>query len=156
MRSGEEWKRDGEREFEQELHGEFGGRLSRGVGACREEIGYSMWHLVAAKLLEDNIQQQFLYGATNDGITANDLLDDLREGMSVFRAHHKPTNFEGSWDELVRRTAFKTPLEICVELNVPLILWDEEEGFEGKLHPVIIAAQRRSCELIGWPLDEVL
>ena len=154
--TGHEWKREGERAFEQELHGEFGGRLSRHVHACREEVSYSMWHMMAAKLLGPKAQAKFLEAASNGGVTSNELIDDLREGMALFQIHHRSNLHEGSWNDLVRRTAFMTPLEICVELNVPLILWDEEDEFRGKLHPVIIAAQRRSCELIGWPLDEVL
>lgn len=155
MRSGDEWRHE-EPEFDQETHGEFGGRLSRGVDSCREEVSYSMWHMMAAKLLGPKAQAEFLEAASNGDVSSNQLIDDLREGMGMFQVHHRSNLHEGSWEDLVRRTAFKTPLEICAELNVPLILWDEEDEFRGQLHPVIIAAQRESLRLIGWPQDEVL
>jgi hypothetical protein len=157
MLSGEEWKYDDPPVYETETHGEFGGRLSRGVPATTEGLGYTMWHLLAAKLLPHDTQLEFLGNASQSDVTADMLIDDIREGMTIFPHYRRTEKYTATaWADLVRRTAFRSPFEICEELGVPLILWEDNFQFSGKLHPVILAAQKESCARIGWPLDEVL
>ena len=136
-------------------HGIWAGRLPFGSIACMERGGYSMWHLLAAKALPPQTAMDFLEIATEEA-TADELLDDLREKMTVFDdAWRKPwLEWSGlrttryGWKRLQRETAFCSPLEICERLCVPLIAFDLDDDWP-EIHPVIEAAQleslRRLC-----------
>lgn len=134
-------------------HGEWRGRLPAGAIACREHWGYSMWHLVAIKALPTCDQETFLISACDQ--PANELIDDLREHMTVFNdiwkvsweTHSGMCENRLSWRRMCGETMFCSPLEICARLQVPLIGWpdDEESWLDGvALHDVIEAAQEES------------
>lgn len=147
---------------EWQTHGEFGGRLGVGVKGTAEHLGFSMWHLLAAKMIGPAVQDDFLCRASEE-VSTNELIDDLREGMAVFdHSYSSPwkkyapyRSMRVSYASIVRRTAWKTPLGICRELRVPLILWPA--GYEPtcKLHPVVRMFQAESCRVSGWPVDEL-
>lgn len=135
-------------------HGTFIGRLPKGAIPCSEPMGYSMWHLLAAKCLSPEQQEQFLHDASEAG--TNELLDDIRETMTVFDDTWRKGWYEWSgirtnrfgWNCLRQDTAWRTPLEICARLQVPLIAWDED-WILPQLHPVIEAAQTQSLRNLG-------
>jgi hypothetical protein len=156
MFDGEMWKYSDPSRADS--HGVFSGRLTPGCLGTDEGIGFSMWHLVAAKLVSPQQQADFLVEANQ--ATADALIDDIREGMAVFPAYyennyleriHDVGTYTDTWEELVSKTSFKSTLEICEGLGVPLILWPLSFEFKEKLHPVIQAAQRESYRRCGWP-----
>lgn len=137
------------------LHGVWSGRLPVGSLPCMERGGYSMWHLLAAKALPPDTVMDFLQSAS-DQASSNELIDDLRETMTVFDEIWRKAWCEWSglstyrfgWKRLQRETAFCTPLEICARLGVPLIAFDVETEWP-ELHPVIEAAQTESLRRLG-------
>lgn len=147
---------------EYSIHGEFGGRLSTSVHSTTEWLGYSMWHLCAAKLCSQGVLETFLEGAAN--VSADVLLDDLREGMTVFPDSLRKNyleyapyqNTRQSWRSVRAMTAFRSPLEICKAVGYPLIWLDDIDSLDVTLHPVVKSAQIESARLIGWPLDELI
>jgi hypothetical protein len=120
-----------------------------------ERGGYSMWHLLAAKALPPQTAMDFLDIATEEA-TADELIDDLREFMTVFDDVWKKPWMEWSglktsrfgWKKLVRTTAFCSPLQICERLRVPLINFDLEQDWPS-IHPVIEAAQLESLKRLS-------
>lgn len=135
-------------------HGTFIGRLPKGAIPCSEPMGYSMWHLLAAKCLDPDQQELFLMNACDVG--TNELIDDLRESMTVFNDTWRKSWYENSemrssrfgWNRLRRETAWCTPLQICARLQVPLIFFNEDWVLPS-LHPVIEAAQAQSLRNLG-------
>lgn len=144
------WMRD-KPQMHSPPHAEWRGRLPAGAIACREQFGYSMWHLLAAKALPPDTVLQFLENACR--ATTDELIDDLREHMTVFDETWRMSWYDWSgmrsnrfgWKKLCRITAFSTPLEICEKLRVPLICFDADEDWP-TLHPVIEAAQMASLK----------
>jgi hypothetical protein len=120
-----------------------------------ERGGYSMWHLLAAKALPPQAAMDFLEVASED-VSADELLDDLREVMTVFDNTWKKPWLEWSglrtsrfgWKRLQRETAFCSPLTICERLRVPLIAFDLNNEWPA-IHPVIEAAQMESLRQLG-------
>ncbi|NBB81131.1 MAG: hypothetical protein GVY36_17110 [Verrucomicrobia bacterium] len=131
-------------------HGIWGGRLSCEAIPCMEIRGYSMWHLLAAKALPQEVARMFLHNASEQA-SADGLIDDLREVMTVFDDAWRQTWLDCSglrvyrfgWKRLQRETAFRTPLQICERLGVPLITFDISQEWP-EIHPVIEAAQTES------------
>ncbi len=136
-------------------HGVWRGRLPQGAIPCMEQGGYSMWHLLAAKALSPEVARDFLQEATEEA-SANELIDDLREVMTVFNDIWRKNwiqwsglqSYRFGWRRLQRETAFCTPLQICERLRVPLIAFDVSEEWPA-LHPVIEAAQAESLRQLG-------
>ena len=136
-------------------HGVWRGRLTKGAIPCMERGGYSMWHLLAAKALSPEVSRDFLQDASQEA-TADELIDDMREVMTVFDdiwrqnwmqlSGLKTTRF--GWKKLQRETAFCTPMQICERLRVPLIAFDVSEEWP-EIHPVIEAAQMESLRRLG-------
>lgn len=135
-------------------HGTFIGRLPVGAIPCSEPMGYTTWHLLSAKCLGSDAQEEFLLNANEAG--TNELLDDLRESMAVFDDVWRKSWYEHSgmrsscfgWNCLRRKTAWCTPLQICARLQVPLIHF-HEDWILPSLHPVIEAAQAQSLRNLG-------
>jgi len=135
-------------------HGQYAGRLSVGAKPCLEICGYSMWHLLAAKCLSPEVQEEFLASAHD--VETNELIDDIRETMAVFdqtwsKGWHQWSGMRGSntdWNRIREITAWCTPLEICARLQVPLIAWTQDWMLTS-LHPVIEAAQAESLRNLG-------
>lgn len=159
--NGESWKWGSGFSGGYKGHGSFSYRLPPGHYGTDEVGGVSMWHLLSLKILSDEIQYDFLKSASDE--PTNVLLDDIRESMAVVGDEYRDRWFENarvyrntrlSWRRLKEITAWKTPLEICKELGVPLILWPDESWYNLGLHPVIKAAQAESCRQSGWPVDE--
>ena len=137
------------------IHGNYDYRLPVGSCGTSEEFGFSMWHLVAAGMLEQPDLVSFLMSAAE--VDNNTLIDDLREKMAVFGISSKHwwvtqgqfTHFDLTFEQFKQRTSWKTPLEICVEFQRPLILGPDPDWEFPFLHPVIYAAHKYSRELIG-------
>lgn len=148
------WMRD-KPHFQSPPHAEWRGRLPAGAIACREPNGYSMWHLLAAKALPPDTVFQFLANAS-EGVTIDELIDDLREVMTVFDDTWKENWYQWSgmksnrfgWRRLQRETAFCTPLQICERLRVPLIALEPDDEWP-RIHPVIEAAQMESLRRLS-------
>lgn len=138
-------------------HGPYLGRLLLGAKQTTVHEGFSMWHLLAVKCLEPGDQLVFLQSASEE--SSDLLLDDIRESCAVISndwrktwmrwASYRRKSYNGSrfsWRILQERTSWRTPLEICKELAIPLIIWPEgyEHFGEERFHPVIEAAQAQS------------
>lgn len=109
----------------------------------------------------DAQMSEFLRGARAAG--TNTLIDDLREAMSVlhprerFKLWSSQLSFRETkikFDMLQKQTAWKTPMEICIELERPLLAgyyWKPKE-----LHPVVKAFQWESCTHLGLSPEEMI
>jgi len=136
-------------------HGVWRGRLPPQAIPCMERGGYSMWHLLAAKALPPDTVFQFLENAS-ERVTIDELIDDLREVMTVFDETWRQNWYEWSglktnrfgWKRLQRETAFCTPLEICRRLRVPLIAFELNSEWP-TIHPVIEADQMESLRRLS-------
>lgn len=137
------------------VHGVWSGRLIQGEIPCMEQGGYSMWHLLAAKALPPDTAMDFLQNASEEA-SSDELIDDLREVMTVFDdVWRKPwlewsglRSYRFGWKRLQRETAFRTPLQICEQLRVPLIAFEVSQEWPD-IHPVIDAAQMESLRRLG-------
>lgn len=137
------------------IHGVWSGRLKEGEIPCMEQGGYSMWHLLAAKALPPQTAMDFLQNASEHA-TSDELIDDLREVMTVFDDVWRSSwldwsglrSYRFGWKRLQRETAFRTPLQICEQLRVPLITFEVSQEWP-KIHPVIDAAQMESLRRLG-------
>lgn len=112
--------------------------------------GHSLWHRLAARMLSVEETVSFLNLASAE-LSANTLLDDLREAMTVFppeletlwMAHSPLLRGDWTWSEFRTRTAWRTPFEISALSGLPLI--DAIVLAQVKpLHRVIQAAQAAS------------
>lgn len=135
----------------------FHHRIPATAIATDEPLGYSLWHLLAMGLLAQAEVAKLLESCQQ--IDSDVLLDDLREKMAVLNAREKwrlrtsqlsDRHVQIRWKCLREQTAWKTPMEICVEIDRPLLAgywWRETD-----LHPVVKAFQWESCEKLGLPL----
>lgn len=135
-------------------HGSFQYRLRSPSMGTTEGLGFSLWHLTAAKMLSEQQQAAFLVNA--NGQPLNTLLDDLRETMTVFPDTyrvtwilHAPYHGSWSWGKFRELSAWRTPLELCDLVGLPLIQWPRGKPLVQQLHPVITAAHVASCQRIG-------
>jgi len=139
------------REEHKSIHGDFRGRLPEGAVATTERWGFTMWHLLAAKCLNQTQTEDFLAAASTE--SSDILLDDIREHMAVFSDYWREgwmtnadyRNRRLSWRILKEQTSWKTPLEICKVVRRPLVTWPEYDP-NIELHPVIRAAQIQSLK----------
>jgi hypothetical protein len=140
-------------------HGSFQYRLPAVSLGTKERPGFSLWHLTAAKMLSAEAQADFLRQANRQSL--NMLLDDLRESMTIFPSSYKvywlenaPYQGSWSWPKFRELTAWRTPLQICDLVGLPLIFWPGGQELVQRLHPVIAAANVASCQRLGLHLED--
>lgn len=141
-------------------HGYYGYRLRPNAYGTTECVGFSKWHLLAARMLSLQQAGDFLVSASEQD--TNTLLDDIRESMAVF-----PSRYRGSWTENATykagwtwasfraASAWRSPIEICHLIGLPLVPRSLNEKIRLGLHPVIKAAHTESCRRLGLCPDEV-
>jgi hypothetical protein len=126
-------------------------RIPQGAWLTDESCGYSLFHLMAAQMLTRWQVGAFLEEASEQ--SANTLLDDMREHMTVFpsqcrRDWEENASYRNrwSWDSFRQSSAWQSPLSICLRIRQPLITtpvrWRD-------VHRVIVAAQVQSLRQIG-------
>lgn len=140
-------------------HGDFSYRLPVKGRGTNEPVGYSMWHLLAARMMSENAMIAFIEEANEIGL--NVLIDDLQEHMTVFPPHcrglwlkHAPYRAGWSWPRFRALCAWKTPLDICQLTGLPLLPLAKEHRITRQLHPVLKAAHTASCQRIGLFLED--
>lgn len=131
-------------------HGHFGYRLRPGAYGTAESGGFSQWHLLAARMLSQQQACDFLISASEQN--ANTLLDDIREAMAIFPSRYRVywednASYRAGWTWASFRaaSAWKTPIEICQVIGLPLIPRSLNEKKLSWIHPVITAAHYSSC-----------
>lgn len=131
-------------------HGLFNtpSRLTAHAHSTDESCGYTMWHMLAAGILDPDVAEWFLEETLQ--APTNVLIDDLREAMTVFppllqkgwidnadyRLLPNGSSLWG-WKRFRTESAWQTPLGICEMIGRPLIRLDIPLT---AAHPVVWAA----------------
>ena len=134
-------------------HGYFGSetRIALHSICTTESFGFTRWHQLAAGMLCEDEAISFLESTLE--ISANDLIDDLRESMTVFDSFSAPAwekncdyrqdlingKTTWSWEQFRKASAWKTPLEICSIVQQPLV---RVEVNWYRMHPIVAAAHQ--------------
>ena len=140
-------------------HGGFAYRLPVDRRGTNETVGYSLWHLLAARMMDMEAALAFLDEANDQGI--NTLIDDLGEHMAVFPSStrglwikYAPYQAAWTWPQFRAATAWKSPMEISKVVGLPLLPLSRDHWMIKELHPVIRAAHIASCQRLGlFPED---
>jgi hypothetical protein len=108
-----------------------------GVSLCTEEVGFSIWHLIALGLFPADFLQEFLETARKQ--TTEQRRQDLGETMKELDEEYRSLieEFPGypyTWDELKAVTAYRSVLELCTLTRKPLFGWYD---LDPKVHQLL-------------------
>jgi hypothetical protein len=107
------------------------------VTVTGEDIGFSIWHLIALGLFDDGSMDEFL--ASLHEVPLEALIQDLKEAMSGLQPYyvtelHKFDIPGLGIDELLAVTAFRTPFELCTLFSRPFL---SQYDFKEPLVPIL-------------------
>jgi hypothetical protein len=102
-----------------------------GMEVTSEEIGFSIWHLIALGLFDDGSMDEFLVSLHD--VPLEMLIQDLKEAMSCLQPYyvtelHKFDIPGLGIDELLAVTAYRTPFELCTLFRRPFLSQYEYGG----------------------------
>jgi hypothetical protein len=140
-------------------HGNFQYRLPAMRQGTIEPVGYSIWHLMAARMMPLEGAIAFLEEASQQ--RSDLLLDDIRESMTIFPhscrglwLKHACYRKGWTWPRVREFSAWKNPIEICVLIGLPLVPLPSGHWMIKELHPVITAAHESSCRQLGLFIED--